>query len=140
VAVQNRYGNPAELHMDHFDMFYRIRDGTKPIAMVTAFYKEEAMVVFDAIKKFREGMYVAPMLEANQVPIPTPMATEAPRTASTVPPANTPPAQPTPPPPAKVNPPAPAHQRASSSLAEAMTKKKRGRPPKAASKPREYTF
>ena len=116
-VVQARYGNPEDLHMDHFDMFFRIRDGSRPIATITAYYKEEAMVMFEAVKKFRALLTEPVPATPTEIPLPTPMVNLV------KPEAITKPLIPVPPKPA----PAPVEQ----------PKKRRGRPSK---KPNELVF
>lgn len=127
LQARERYGSPEEINMDHFDNFYRIRDGTRPIATVVAYYREEAMVMFEAVKKFRAMLTEQPpVAPAETQPLPTPMinmvkpeAVSKPETPKPAPHAPTPPAAPPKPTPRKTEPaPAPVEQR-----------KKRGRPP-----------
>ena len=132
VSSQARYGNPAELHMDHFDMFYRIRDGSKPIATVVSYYKEEAMVMFEAVKKFREMLTepvtsVVPAIVPVTNPMPTPMTQIAKTTFIEKPsPKLHVPSPPAPPVPAVVKTPPAAPPKNQ----EEASPKKRGRPRK----------
>jgi hypothetical protein len=124
--ARTRYGNPEEINMDHFDMFFRIRDGTRPMATIVSYYKEEAMVMFEAVKKFRAMLTEpTPATPTEVKPLPLPMVNMV-----------KPDANPKPPTPAPA-PPKPAPVKPEPASAPVEQRKKRGRPSK---KPKEVAF